>query len=71
MNDEEKQPTEDEKVFGKDTWVYCMDHVKPHLTGWCGVGVNRKLGLGISGGIDNVWHAVEKCHAFGLKIYGE
>lgn len=64
--------TEDTQVFGDD-WVYCKDHVRPHPTGWCTVGVSRKLGLGIPPGNhkERSRAAYEKCRMFGLKIYGE
>ncbi len=39
----------EELAFGKDAWVYCTQHMKPHLTGWCSVSNSDKLGLGIFG----------------------
>lgn len=59
--------TEDEKVFGKDHWVYCNQHLRPHLTGWCTVDVRNKVGLGIYG--DNEREAYQKCRDFDLKIF--
>lgn len=61
---------EDEAVFGKDAWVYCRDHAKPHLTGWCSVPASFKLGLGITGH-DKAKEAYQKCRDFGLMIYGD
>ena len=64
--------TEDAQVFGDD-WVYCRQHLRPHTTGWCGVGVRDKIDLGIPPGEFGEWSrlAHEKCRRFGLKIYGE
>ena len=49
--------TEDEKIFGKGKWVYCRQHLQPHLTGWCGVSPREKVGLGVS----TKEKAYEKC----------
>lgn len=63
---------EDTEVFGKDQWVYCRAHLRPHTTGWCSVGCQDKIGLGISGkGLDKMKEAIAKCHSWGLKIYKE
>ena len=40
MSDEQ---TEDEKAFGKDRWVYCKQHLRPHGTGWCTVSPRDKI----------------------------
>lgn len=64
--------TEDEKVFGKNAWVYCSQHLNAHETGWCGVSVRDKLGLGIVGH-ENGKKALQKCKDFNLTltdIYG-
>jgi hypothetical protein len=61
-------PTDDELVFGKDAWVYCYDHCKPHMTGWCGIGVSHKLGLGLVGRSEEQ-NAYDKCELFNLRIY--
>lgn len=37
--------TDDERKFGRDRWVYCSQHVRPHTTGWCTVSVNDKVPL--------------------------
>lgn len=37
--------TEDAKVFGAGVWVYCGQHLGPHLTGWCTVPVKHKIKL--------------------------
>lgn len=60
-------PTEDEAVFGYNAWVYCSQHLKPHLTGWCGVSNDDKLGLGLFGQ-DNAKRAKEKCIRLGLQV---
>ncbi len=59
--------TEDEIAFGKGAWVYCRQHVKPHQTGWCGVGPQDKVGLGVA----TVEQAYAKCRAWGFPLYGE
>jgi len=43
------KPTADFLAFGDD-WVYCNQHLRPHSTGWCSVGVRDKIGLGIPQG---------------------
>lgn len=69
----ENELTEDAQVFGVDAWVYCMDHVKPHQTGWCGVGVSHKLSLGTFEGSyhEQAQQALAKCRLSNLPIYGE
>lgn len=65
--------TADEQEFGRDAWVYCKDHVKPHQTGWCDIGVNRKISLGTFQGdhAQQARQAYAKARDFGLPIYGE
>lgn len=58
----EAAPTEDEIVFGKDAWIYCRQHRKAHQTGWCGVGVRDKVGLGVK----TAQEAQQKCWEWGL-----
>lgn len=68
--DETKQPTEDEQAFGINHWVYCSQHMKPHLTGWCSVSPRDKVGLGITGhGTEKAREAYDKCEAWGFQIY--
>lgn len=63
---------EDAAVFGADTFVYCASHRRAHVTGWCTVGVENKVGLGITkstpGGAEA---ATEKCRRFGLRLFQE
>ena len=40
-----KPPTEDEIAFGRKVWVYCDQHLRPHMTGWCTVGKRSKTKL--------------------------
>jgi len=35
--------TEDEIAFGRNRFVYCKQHLRPHLTGWCTVNNNEKV----------------------------
>lgn len=36
-------PTEDEIAFGRNRWIYCSQHLRPHATGWCSVSDRDKL----------------------------
>lgn len=58
--------TEDELAFGKDVWVYCRQHMKPHKTGWCSVGAHDKVGLGVT----NAKMAERKCIEWGFELSG-
>lgn len=64
-------PVEDVQAFGENTWVYCGSHLRPHLTGWCTVGVDNKLGLGIIGSNtdEKRIEATRKCERLGLTLY--
>lgn len=55
---------EDEVVFGRGAWVYCRQHCRPHETGWCGVGVGDKVGLGV----DTAEAAYTKCREWGFEL---
>lgn len=55
----------DVAAFGRGAWVYCRQHVKPHPTGWCSVGVYDKIGLGV----DTAKEAYAKCEEWGLEIF--
>jgi hypothetical protein len=59
--------TDDARVFGPNTYVYCSQHLKAHQTGWCTVSVRDKVALGV----DNAQDAYAKCRALGLHIYGD
>lgn len=59
----DEQP--DVAAFGRGAWVYCRQHVKPHPTGWCSVGVYDKIGLGVS----TAKEAYAKCEEWDLKIF--
>jgi len=61
--------TEDEIVFGKNMWIYCSQHLRPHVTGWCTVPVREKLGLGLSNDPNNEASAYSKCKHLGLELY--
>jgi hypothetical protein len=50
-------------------WVYCKSHVGPHLTGWCAVGVDRKVALDLPETATRQ-QANEVVWAMGLSIYG-
>jgi hypothetical protein len=63
----EEKLTEDTKVFGENVWVYCNQHLRPHLTGWCTVSLHNKVQLDAT----NVDQAFEECKLKGFKLYGE
>ena len=58
------EKTEDFKAFG-DQWVYCRQHLRPHKTGWCTVGVNDKVALGV----ETEEKAFSKCRDWGFTLY--
>jgi hypothetical protein len=39
---EAEKITEDAAFFGKNKWIYCNQHLNPHMTGWCTVSVRNK-----------------------------
>lgn len=59
--------TQDEVKFGEKVWVYCNQHLRPHLTGWCTVDVGNKTKLDAKAEEE----AYAECRAKGFKIYGE
>lgn len=69
----ERPMTEDEKVFGRETFVYCSKHRMVHTTGWCSVGAENKVGLGLL--VDRTdseaatKKAEEKCVRLGLLMW--
>ena len=59
----DEQP--DVAAFGRGAWVYCSQHMKPHQTGWCGVSVRDKIGLGVK----TAQEAYQKCRDWKLPLY--
>lgn len=59
--------TEDVKVFGADTWVYCRQHMRVHQTGWCTVDTRDKIALGVK----TAQEGMDKCREFGLELYSD
>lgn len=57
--------TDDAKYFGEKVWVYCNQHLRPHLTGWCLVEVKDKTRLDATNGED----AIEECKRKGFELY--
>lgn len=51
--------------FGKDVWVYCSQHMRPHTTGWCTVSVRDKTLLNSTSYED----AVVECEKRGFELY--
>ena len=58
-------PEEDAKYFGKNVWIYCGQHLRPHLTGWCTVGLEWKLRLAA----EDEKQAARQCERLGLKLF--
>lgn len=57
----------DHAVFGIGEWIYCDQHLRPHMTGWCSVNYRNKVGLSVS----SLEEAYTKCKLLGLQIYKE
>jgi len=57
--------TEDEKVFGRDVFVYCHSHLNPHSTGWCTVPASEKVLLRATTDRE----AREECVSRGFKLF--
>lgn len=53
--------------FGIGAFVYCNQHMRPHLTGWCGVSVDNKIKL-LATDRDT---AYSECRSKGYALYGE
>lgn len=62
-----KPPTEDQIAFGRNVWIYCDQHMRPHQTGWCSVGSHHKIKL------DAVTQAeaYKECRRRGYDLYKE
>lgn len=63
------RPKIEDTVLG--AWVYCAQHLRPHRSGWCSVGVEDKVGLGSFPGTEQEQGAAaaSKCRRLGLKLY--
>jgi hypothetical protein len=55
----------DSREFGKDAWVYCSQHMRPHTTGWCTVSNKNKIRLEAT----NAEAAYAECEQKGLALY--
>lgn len=60
-----KGVTEDVTYFGANVMIYCGQHLRPHLTGWCTVGIEWKVRLSS----DDPKEAGRQCERLGLKLY--
>lgn len=60
-----KPPTEDELAFGRKVWIYCDQHMNPHMTGWCSVGIGHKTKLEAT----TQDEAYEECCQKGHELY--
>lgn len=58
-------PTADELAFGRKAWVYCGQHLRPHLTGWCTVHNLEKVKLTAT----TEKEAYDECVSEGLILY--
>lgn len=57
--------TEDEVEFGRKTWVYCDQHMRPHMTGWCTVSNRNKIKLDATSNDQ----AYSECRLRGFDLY--
>jgi len=60
-----KPPTEDQVAFGRKVWIYCDQHMRLHMTGWCTVGNRHKIKLDATTQND----AYEECRQKGYELY--
>lgn len=60
-----KPPTEDQIAFGRNAWIYCDQHLRPHTTGWCTVSSRNKIKLDAG----DYTEAVAECIKHGYTIY--
>jgi hypothetical protein len=58
---------QDQLAFGEQAWVYCAQHRTAHLTGWCTVSNDDKIGLGLMG-TRQADAARAKCEAWGFPL---
>lgn len=54
--------------LGKGAWIYCDQHLRPHKTGWCTVGLSHKRKLDIPNDADHA-AAYAECFRLGLEIF--
>jgi hypothetical protein len=57
----------DTEQFGSSAWIYCMQHLRPHKTGWCTVHNSNKVMLEAR----TEEQAYKECRHKKLPIYGE
>jgi hypothetical protein len=58
-------PKEDSQYFGENVWIYCDQHMAPHLTGWCTVSIRNKRLLSATNESD----AQDECRRRGFELY--
>lgn len=58
-------PTEDQIAFGRNSWVYCRQHLRPHKTGWCSVPNFNKTKLDATTDLN----AHQECIRRGFYVY--
>jgi hypothetical protein len=59
------KPEDDADYFGKDAFVYCASHLRPHLTGWCTVPLTEKVRLHAL----NYEEANDQCRRLKLPLF--
>lgn len=59
--------TADAREFGVNVFVYCRQHLRPHRTNWCTVGLKDKVKLDAK----SLKEAFEECKQNGFKVAGE
>jgi len=50
-----------------DAWVYCDQHLRAHITGWCTVSLRNKTLLAANGHVQ----AIQECRERGFKLYDD
>lgn len=60
-------PKEDSRYFGENVWIYCDQHMRPHLTGWCTVSNRNKVALKAT--TQN--EAYAECRERGFDLYSD
>ena len=59
--------TRDTDIFGIGSWIYCKQHLRPHMTGWCSVNVDEKVRLDAK----TSEGAYAECRRKGFHIYDD
>jgi hypothetical protein len=60
-------PKEDSRYFGENVWIYCDQHMRPHMTGWCTVSNRNKTLLKATEQVG----AYKECLERGFELYDD